>query len=118
MPKRKKAEVVDDVSDSTEKPIISPDKIDLHELVTRLKEFENKVLLERLKVIERSLSLIYAKQLQTYKQVEELTARVEALYVSHDELMNTLGVSEYSPSPSDHEDSNENSSDKDEKKWN
>lgn len=111
MPKRKKVEVVDNVPETAQQQIISPDSIDLHELVTRLKEFENKVLLERLKVIERSLSLIYAKQLQTYKQVEELTARVEALHVSHDELMNNLGVTEYSS-----EDEYQNN--KDEKKWN
>ena len=117
MPKRKKAEVVNDLSEATEQKIISPEPIDLHELVTRLKEFENKVLLERLKVIERSLSLIYAKQLQTYKQVEELTARVEALYVSHDELMNNIGVTEYSSS-SEHEEENESENNKDEKKWN
>lgn len=114
MSKRKKAEVVDDeLSETTKQQIISPEPIDLHELVTRLKEFENKVLLERLKVIERSLSLIYAKQLQTYKQVEELTARVEALHVSHDELMNNLGVTDYS---SDEEEQTNNS--EDDKKWN
>jgi hypothetical protein len=117
MAKRKKAEVDDEVSDATKQQIISPETIDLHELVTRLKEFENKVLLERLKVIERSLSLIYAKQLQTYKQVQDLTARVEALYVSHDELMNNIGVTDYSSS-SDYEEENESKNDKDEKKWN
>ena len=89
MAKRKKVETQDQVP---ENKIVSPDSVDLHELFTRLKEFENKVLLERLKVLERNITLIYKEQLQTKKVLSNLLTRIEALQLSQDEVVNCLGL--------------------------
>lgn len=89
MAKRKKVETQDQVP---ENKIVSPDSVDLHELFTRLKEFENKVLLERLKVLERNITLIYKEQLQTKKVLSNLLTRIESLQLSQDEVVNCLGL--------------------------
>lgn len=89
MAKRKKVETQEQVP---ENKIVSPDSVDLHELFTRLKEFENKVLLERLKVLERNITLIYKEQLQTKKVLSNLLIRIESLQLSQDEVVNCLGL--------------------------
>lgn len=89
MAKRKKVETQEQVP---ENKIVSPDSVDLHELFTRLKEFENKVLLERLKVLERNITLIYKEQLQTKKVLSNLLIRIESLQMSQDEVVNCLGL--------------------------
>ena len=81
MAKKKKDETVE-AQVHPENKIVSPDSVDLHELFTRLKEFENKVLLERLKVLERNITLIHKEQLQTKKHMANLLARVESLHLS------------------------------------
>lgn len=91
MAKKKKDETLESQV-HPENKIVSPDSVDLHELFTRLKEFENKVLLERLKVLERNITLIHKEQLQTKKHIANLLARVESLHLSYDELINCLGL--------------------------
>lgn len=111
MAKRKKVETQDQVP---ENKIVSPDSVDLHELFTRLKEFENKVLLERLKVLERNITLIHKEQLQTKKYMANLLARVESLHLSYDELINCLGLK----TESEEEPTVETHNDVEDKTWN
>ena len=98
------------------KTLVSPDAIDLHELFTRLREFENKALLDRLKVLERSISLLYKEILQDRVTLKEIKQMVSYLSLAHEELLNNISNAETSYSEEDVTQLDE--TDKNGKKWN
>ena len=57
-----------------------------------LKEFDNKVLLERLKVLERSITLLYKEQVATKNTLKEMHQSLISLNLAYEELINSLGI--------------------------
>lgn len=78
--------------EKTESPIIPAANLDISDLFSRLKEFENKALLDRLKTIERSITLLYKEQLSTRVALKEIRQIVLYLSLANEELLNNLGA--------------------------
>ena len=99
------------------KPLVVTEGVDLHELFTRLREFENKALLDRLKVLERSMSLLYKEILQDRSTLKEIKQLVSYLSLAHEELLNNITSNE--PQVYSEEDvESDDVVDKNGKKWN
>jgi hypothetical protein len=71
---------------------ISTKDINLIDLFERLKEFDNKVLLERLKILERNVALLYKEQQSNRVVLKEIHQIVSYLSVSQEEVLNGLGI--------------------------
>ncbi len=95
--------------------VIAGTSINLHDLFSRLKEFENKILLEHLKVLESSLTLIYKEQLCQRAELKEIKQIISILSLTQEELLNNLGFSDEDTSESTEESEPEEEEDK---KWN
>lgn len=78
----------------TSPKIISGENIDINELFARLKEFENKALLDRLKSIERSISSIQKGMLVDRATLKDVKQIVSYLSLAHEELLNQIGFGE------------------------
>ena len=72
---------------------VAAEPTSLVELFERLKEFDNKVLLERVSVLERSIGLIYKEQVNIRAMLKEIQQIVSFLSVAQEELLNNFGVS-------------------------
>ena len=116
---RKKKSVEETAPEETLPPktIVTPDAVDLHELFTRLREFENKALLDRLKVLERSIGLLYKEILQDRATLKEIKQLVSYLSLAHEELLNNISVNEPSYQEEEEDAPSENTNGND-KKWN
>jgi len=90
MPPRKKKEKTDDLPQDEPKII---QEVSINDLFECLKEFDNKVLLERLKVLERSVSLLHKEQINTKNILKEMNQSLVSLNLAYEELINSLGVS-------------------------
>lgn len=94
MPPRKKKqeepEKVEDLLKDETKALIQ--EVSINDLFECLKEFDNKVLLERLKVLERSIALLYKEQLNTISVLKEMQQVMINLSLSHEELLNGMGL--------------------------
>jgi hypothetical protein len=88
-PKRKKEPTV--IEEREEKPMISSE-INISELFEKLREFDNKVLLERLQVLERNVTLLYKEQLNNRAVLNEIQQTVSYLAIAHEELLNSMGL--------------------------
>jgi len=71
---------------------ISAKDINLIDLFERLKEFDNKVLLERLKTLERNVALLHKEQQSNRVVLKEIHQIVSYLSVSQEEVLNGLGI--------------------------
>lgn len=117
MAKRKKVEpVATNVSEEEPKIVTSAD-INVNELFARLKEFENKALLDRLKILERNISLIQKAQMLDHGLLKEIKQHVSYLSLAHEELLNNIGYSEPSYD-NDGPESADEITEKSNKKWN
>lgn len=96
--------------------VVAGANINLHDLFSRLKEFENKVLLERLKVLESSLALIYKEQLSQRAEIKEIKQIVSFLSLTQEELLNNMGIGDESYTSESEEVATEE--DESDKKWN
>lgn len=76
---------------------ISTKDINLIDLFERLKEFDNKVLLERLKILERNVAILHKEQLSNRAILKEIQQIVSYLSVSQEEVLNGLGINLDSP---------------------
>lgn len=76
---------------------ISAKDINLIDLFERLKEFDNKVLLERLKTLERNVALLHKEQQSNRVVLKEIHQIVSYLSVSQEEVLNGLGINLDSP---------------------
>ena len=92
MPPRKKKQEVVDESTQEEKPKKVIQEVSINDLFGCLKEFDNKVLLERLKVLERTVTLLYKEQVNTKNSLKELQQAVVNLSLTYEELLHSLGV--------------------------
>jgi len=95
-------------------------EINFSELFEKLREFDNKVLLERLQVLERSITLLYKEQLNNRVILNEIRQNVSYLAVAQEELLNNMGLSiETVEDLDDNEQEDEkNKSESADKKWN
>lgn len=71
---------------------ISTKDINLIDLFERLKEFDNKVLLERLKILERNVAILHKEQLSNRAILKEIRQIVSYLSISQEEVLNGLGI--------------------------
>ena len=111
MPKRKKAIE----TNSEESNIIASSEVNVNELFVKLKEFENKALIDKLKILERKLDLLQKAYVLDRTMLKEIKQHVSYLSLAHEELLNTL----YSEAPYRNEDTQvSNTTEKSEKKWN
>lgn len=76
---------------------ISTKDINLIDLFERLKEFDNKVLLERLKILERNVAILHKEQLSNRAILKEIQQIVSYLSISQEEVLNGLGINLDSP---------------------
>ena len=76
---------------------ISTKDINLIDLFERLKEFDNKVLLERLKILERNVAILHKEQLSNRAILKEIRQIVSYLSISQEEVLNGLGINLDSP---------------------
>ena len=76
---------------------LSTKDINLIDLFERLKEFDNKVLLERLKILERNVAILHKEQLSNRAILKEIQQIVSYLSVSQEEVLNGLGINLDSP---------------------
>ena len=95
-------------------------EINFSELFEKLREFDNKVLLERLQVLERSITLLYKEQLNNRIILNEIRQNVSYLAIAQEELLSNMGLSleSVNDESEDKEQENENSDKTDDKKWN
>jgi hypothetical protein len=63
---------------------------DLEELPKRLKEFETKVILEQMKITEKSISLIYKEMLSDRAAMKEIKQILSYILLTQEEIMNVL----------------------------
>lgn len=89
--KKKKSESSEDEAS----PKLISRSIDINELFAKLKEFENKALLDRLKSIERSITSIQKGMLLDRVMLKDIKQVVAYLSLAHEELLNNMGFSEY-----------------------
>lgn len=95
--------------------VIAGTSINLHDLFSRLKEFENKVLLEHLKILESRLTLIYKEQLSQRAELKEIKQIISILSLAQEEMLNNLGFGDDDSLESAEESEPE---EEEEKKWN
>lgn len=88
MPRRKKP--LEPAALPEEKLVASSTDINVNELFARLKEFENKALLDRLKLLERSIALVQKAQFVDHAILKEIKQHVSYLSLAHEELLNNL----------------------------
>jgi regulator of replication initiation timing len=97
MPRKRKVNTELQQEENTVPPVIEVNQIaepaSLLQLFERLKEFDNKVLLERVSTLERSIGLIYKEQVNLRGVLKEIQQIVSFLSVAQEELLNSLGVS-------------------------
>lgn len=117
MPKKKK--IVDVADLLPEEPITKAD-VNVNELFVKLKEFENKVLLDRFKLLERNISLIQKAQMIDHTLLKEINHRLTELGFAYEELLSHITVDAPSYQGQEDKDSEESSevTTKSEKKWN
>lgn len=119
MPPKKKKEPEVSVEES-EVAAIKTD-VNISELFEKLREFDNKVLLERLQVLERSITLLYKEQLNNRLILNEIQQNVSYLSVAQEELLNSMGLSIETVNQSSEDEEQEDkhsSSESVDKKWN
>lgn len=75
----------------TEEILVGVDTINATELLERMREFENKVLLDRLKVLERMVTITNKQQMANKKLLEEILAQMSYLSTSVQELQYFFG---------------------------
>ena len=63
---------------------------DPEELPKRLKEFETKVILEQMKITEKSISLIYKEMLSDRAAMKEIKQILSYILLTQEEIMNVL----------------------------
>lgn len=95
--KKKEVKEPDTVEDLVERPSLPPvsvvtSELNLQDLFDKLREFENKVLLERLKVLERSIALLYKEQLNNRAMLKEIQQIVSYLSVAQEEVLSGMGL--------------------------
>ena len=112
---KKRSKPEDEEVDLRPISVIAGTSINLHDLFSRLKEFENKVLLEHLKVLESSLTLIYKEQLSQRAELKEIKQIISILSLTQEELLNNLCFSDEDSLESTEESEPE---EKEDKKWN
>lgn len=110
--RKKKSESPEDEASTK---IVSGENIDINELFARLKEFENKALLDRLKLIERSITSIQKGLLLDRAMLKDIKQVVSYLSLAHEELLNNMGFSEYREGEEEPEPT---AAEKGNKKWN
>jgi len=98
--------------------ILSGEDINIEELFARLKEFENKALLDRLKVIESSIAGIQKAQIIDRSLLKDIKQHVAYLSLAHEELLNNIGASEPSSYHEPEEEAETATAEKNDKKWN
>jgi hypothetical protein len=99
--------------------ILTGDDINIEELFARLKEFENKALLDRLKVIESSIAGIHKTLIIDRALLKDIKQHVAYLSLAHEELLNNIGAAEASSyHEPDEEEVQESVTGKTDKKWN
>lgn len=115
---KKRSKPEDEEVDLRPISVVAGANINLHDLFSRLKEFENKVLLEHLKVLESSLALIYKEQLSQRAELKEIKQVISLLSLTQEELLNNMGIGDesYSVESEEGEESVEEAGDI--KKWN
>lgn len=63
---------------------------DMEELPERLKEFETKVILEQMKITEKSIALIYKEMLSDRAAMKEIKQILSYILLTQEEIMNIL----------------------------
>ena len=63
---------------------------DAEELPKRLKEFETKVILEQIKITEKSISLIYNEILSDRAAMKEIRQILSYILLTQEEIMNVM----------------------------
>ncbi len=71
--------------------IVDSTTINAAELLERMREFENKVLLDRLKVLERMVTITNKQQMANKKLLEEILGQMNDLSTSVQELQYFFG---------------------------
>ena len=118
MPLKKKKEQTSEKEPDVVKAITT--EINVSELFENLREFDNKVLLERLQALERSITLLYKEQLNNRIILNEIRQNISYLALTQEELLNNMGLSIEAASE-DLEEGNQQNENKDkagDKKWN
>lgn len=101
--------------------LVAVEDVDMSELFERLKEFENKAMIDRLKLLERSMTLMYKEQLADRAMLREIKQIVSYLSLAHEELLNNLGMGQQQEDEADYASSSSAADDNDvngDKKWN
>jgi hypothetical protein len=62
----------------------------MEELPERLKEFETKVILEQMKITEKSIALIYKEMLSDRAAMKEIKQILSYILLTQEEIMNIL----------------------------
>jgi len=116
----KKKNIEQPVSETSEASpkIVSSEDIDINELFARLKEFESKALLDRLKVIERNIIMIQKSLLLDRTMLKDIKQHVAYLSLAHEELLNHLGFTEYRETEETETQAAVPNEEKSTKKWN
>lgn len=89
MPQKKKKQ--EETSTEETKQVIQ--EVSINDLFECLKEFDNKVLIERFKILERTVSLLYKEQLATKTMLKEIQQNLINLNLIYEELLHNLGSS-------------------------
>jgi len=94
MPPRKKKQQEEVASDESavEEPKQIIQEVSMNDLFECLKEFDNKVLIERLKVLERTVSLLHKEQVDTKGMLKEMHQTLVNLNLTYEELLHNLGL--------------------------
>lgn len=70
-------------------PLVTTE-VDVNELFARLKSFNDEVMLERLKVLEKSLALIYKEQTAQRAVLKEIQQSLVNLSVTQEEMLSSF----------------------------
>lgn len=116
--KKKKIDQVEEESNDASPKIISSEDIDINDLFARLKEFESKALLDRLKVIERNIIMIQKNLILDRTMLKDIKQHVVYLSLAHEELLNHLGFTEYREADETESQATTSNEEKSPKKWN
>ena len=95
MPPRKKKQQQEEVASdesAVEEPKQIIQEVSMNDLFECLKEFDNKVLIERLKVLERTVSLLHKEQVATKGMLKEMHQTLVNLNLTYEELLHNLGL--------------------------
>ena len=98
--------------------ILTGDDISIEDLFAKLKEFENKALLDRLKVLESSIAAIYKGQILEHNLLKEIKQHVVSISLAYEELLNNVATNEVATYHENEEPEEEVGTEKSEKKWN